>query len=367
MQKPIRIAQVMGKWVGGGVEAVVMNYYRNIDKNKIQFDFIFDDDSNDIPYKEIEELGGKVILIPPYQKIFKYHKELKRVLKEGNYKIVHSHINVLSVFSLYAAKKANVKVRISHSHSTTNKSEKKKNLLKQFLRPFSKLFSTHYFACTEHAGIWMFGKKEKENIYVLNNAIDLEQFKYDEKSRKEIREEFNISEDTLVIGHIGRFVKQKNHEFILNVFNKLQEKEKKAVLLLVGQGPLIDEIKEKAKELKIEDKVIFAGQRNDINKLYQAFDLFLFPSLYEGLGMVLIEAQTSGLFSIASKEVPSIAKVTENVEFLDLNEPIDNWVESILKNTNKKRENKIKEIQKHGYDIKTEVKKLEEKYLELYK
>lgn len=365
MKKPIRIAQVMGKWVGGGVEAVVMNYYRNIDKTKVQFDFIFDDDSNDIPYDEIKELGGKVILIPPYQKVIKYHKELKRVLKEGNYKIVHSHINVLSVFSLYAAKKANIPVRIAHSHSTTNKSEKKKNLLKQVLRPFSKIFATHYFACTEHAGVWMFG--EKEDIYILNNAIDLEQFKYSKKSRNEIRKEFNINEDTLVIGHIGRFVNVKNHDFILDLFKNLQDKEPNSVLLLVGQGQLMDKIKEKTKELNLEDKVIFAGQRNDINKFYQAFDVFLFPSLYEGFGMVLIEAQTSGLYSIASKFVPSIAKATENVEFLDLNDPLDKWTNIILDNRNNKRKNYIEQIKRHGYDITTEAKKLEDKYLELNK
>ena len=123
----IRIAQIMGKWVGGGVEAVVMNYYRYIDRNKIQFDFICDDDSTCIPKEEIESLGGKVILIPPYQKVFKYHKELKRVLKEGQYKIVHSHINALSVFSLWAAKSAKAPVRVAHSHSTSNKKEWKKS------------------------------------------------------------------------------------------------------------------------------------------------------------------------------------------------------------------------------------------------
>ena len=130
-QEPIRVAQIMGKWLGGGVESVVMNYYRNIDRNKVQFDFICDDDSKYIPKEEIEKLGGKIILIPPYQKPFKYHKELKRVLKEGKYKIVHSHISTMSFFSLWAAKSAEVPIRIAHAHSTTNKKEKKKNLMKQ--------------------------------------------------------------------------------------------------------------------------------------------------------------------------------------------------------------------------------------------
>lgn len=367
--KPIRIAQVMGKWVGGGVEAVVMNYYRNIDKKKIQFDFIFDNDSKDIPYDEIEALGGKVILIPPYQKVLSYHKELKRVLKSGNYKIVHSHINTLSVFSLFAAKKAGVPVRIAHSHSTTNKKEWKKNLLKLVLRPLSKKYATHYFACTEHAARWMFNDKEYENgnVYVLNNAIDLDKFKYSKKIRDEKRKELKIKEDSFVIGHIGRFVKQKNHEMIIDIFNEIHKENKNAVLLLVGQGPLMDEIKEKVKELKLTKNVKFLGQRSDVNELYQAFDLFLFPSLYEGLGMVLIEAQTSGLQCIASTEVPSIAKVTDNLEFLELDDTIEMWKNVILDKQNKKRKSYVTEVKKAGYDIKTEVKKLEEKYIELSK
>lgn len=366
-QEPIRIAQIIGKWVGGGVEAVVMNYYRNIDKSKIQFDFICDEDSTDIPYKEIEELGGKVILIPPYQKLFKYHNELKRVLKEGNYKIVHSHINTLSVFSLYTAKKAGVPVRIAHSHSTTNKKEWKKNLLKQVLRPLAKKYATHYFACTEHAGVWMFGEKEIDNIYILNNAIDLGKFKFDKEIRTKKKEELKIKEDTLVIGHIGRFVKQKNHEFIIDIFNEIHKENKNTMLLLIGQGPLMDEIKEKVKELKLTRYVKFLGQRNDVNELYQVFDEFLFPSLYEGLGMVAIEAQASGLPCLASTEVPGIARVSENMEFLELEDTVNTWKNTVLEQLQLKRVNNIKNIKQAGYDIKVEVKKLEEKYKALSK
>ena len=146
----------------GGVESVVMNYYRNIDRDKIQFHFLCDEDSTDIPYDEIEKLGGKVIVIPPYQKLFKYQKELYKIFKENNYKIVHSHINALSVFPLRIAKKAKIPVRIAHSHSTSNKKEWKKNLIKDVLRPFSKIYANQFFACTEHAGKWLFGKKVLE-------------------------------------------------------------------------------------------------------------------------------------------------------------------------------------------------------------
>ncbi len=357
-QEPIRVAQIIGKWLGGGVESVVMNYYRHIDRSKIQFDFICDEDSTNIPYEEIEKLGGKVILIPPYQKIFKYHKELKKILKEGNYKIVHSHINTLSVFSLFAAKCAGVPVRIAHSHSTTNKQEKKKNLVKQVLRPFSKVFATDYMACTEHAGRWLFGNKEYDNgnVYLLNNAIDLDKFKYDEKLRKEKRKELNIKEDTLVIGHVGRFVEQKNHRFLIDIFNEVHKQNKNSILLLIGQGPLMEEMKEKVDSLGISDSVKFLGQREDVSELYNAMDLFLFPSLYEGLGMVLIEAQANGLPCIASTEVPKIADISNNVQFYNLNDSIDIW----LKNYDIKR---FKFIQKNCiYDIKKEAEKLENIY-----
>lgn len=367
-KEPIRIAQIIGKWVGGGVEAVVMNYYRHIDKSKIQFDFICDDDSTNIPYEEIESLGGRVILIPPYQKVFKYHKELKQVLKENNYKIVHSHINTLSVFSLWAAKSAKVPVRIAHSHSTTNKKEKKKNLLKQVLRPFAKMYATHYFACTEHAARWMFKDKEydKGNVYLLNNAIDLDKFKYDEEIRKNKRKELNIDDNTLVIGHIGRFVAQKNHTFLIDIFNELHKKENNSILLLAGQGPLMDEIKNKVKKLKLEDCVNFLGQRSDVNKLYQAFDAFLLPSLYEGLGMVLIEAECAGLPCYASTEVPEIAKVVDSLKFISLNEQSNVWSDSILNDIKKyKRKDCQKEVKVAGYDIKTEVVNLENRYIEL--
>ena len=269
----------------GGVESVVMNYYRNIDRDKIQFHFLCDEDSTDIPYDEIEKLGGKVIVIPPYQKLFKYQKKLYKIFKENNYKIVHSHINALSVFPLRVAKKAGVPIRIAHSHSTSNKKEWKKNIVKNILRPFSKVYANKFFACTKHAGEWLFGKKiiERKELNVINNAIDLKKFEFNEKTREDLRKEFGIKEDTLVIGHIGRFMKQKNHDFLIDVFNELIKKDENSILILIGQGPLLNKIKQKAINLKIEDKVKFIGQVTDVEKYYNIMDIFLFPSIYEGL------------------------------------------------------------------------------------
>lgn len=367
-EEPIRIAQIIGKWLGGGVEAVVMNYYRHIDRTKIQFDFICDNDSTNIPYKEIEELGGKVILIPPYQKVFKYHRELKKVLKDGNYKIVHSHINTLSVFSLFAAKCAGVPVRIAHSHSTTNKKEWKKNIVKVFLRPFTKLVATDYMACTEHAGRWMFGNKafDTDKVYILNNAINLDKFKYDEKLRKKIRKELKISDNTVVIGHIGRFVTQKNHTQLVDIFNEYHKNNNNSVLILIGQGPLMEEIKEKVNNLGLKGCVIFLGQKDNVNEYYNAMDLFLFPSLYEGLGMVVVEAQVNGLPCVVSDEVPKIVKITDRITFMDLNNSSEIWLKGIIKLLKRNDRKNVKfKNEITNYNINEEAKQFEQKYLNL--
>ncbi len=363
MKRPIRVAHIIGKWVGGGVESVVMNYYRHIDRTKIQFDFICDNDSTNIPYDEIKSLGGKVILIPPYQKVIRYHKELKKILKEGNYQIVHSHINTLSVFSLCAAKSAGVPIRIAHSHSTTNKKEWKKNILKQALRPFSKLFATDYMCCSELAGRWLFGNKafNKGEVYILNNAIDLDKFAYNASKRKTKRKEFGIKDDTLVIGHIGRFVEQKNHRFLIDIFNEIHKKNKNSILLLVGQGPLEAEMKEKVKTLGLTDSVIFAGQRKDANELYQAMDAFVLPSLYEGLPVVGVEAQAAGLLCLLSNDMTKETKILKKTKIISLNEPPSTWAKIVM-NSNYERHNVEKEFSKFGFNIHNEASKLENKY-----
>lgn len=370
-EEPIRVAQVVGKWVGGGVESVLMNYCTHINDKEVQFDFICDEDSTDIPYDKIESIGGRVILVPPYQNIFEYQKELTKVFTEEKYEIVHSHINALSVFSLYAAKKANIPVRIAHSHSTSSKKEWKRNLVKNMLRPFSKVFATDYMCCSEHAGRWLFGDKKYDegNVYLLNNAIDVDYFKYNEEVRKDKREELNIPDDIKVIGHVGRFVSQKNHEFLIDIFNEVHKKDKKTILVLIGQGPLMGDIKKKVNELGIRDCVKFLGQRKDINELYQALDLFLFPSIYEGLGMVLVEAQGSGLPCIASTEVPTYAKVSDLVDFLDLDLGEKVWSKKVLEilNNSKARSVSKENFEDKGYDINLESMKLIDKYKALDK
>lgn len=369
----VKVAQIMGKWVGGGVESVIMNYYKNIDISKVKFDFIFDSDSIYIPQKEIESLGGNVFIIPPYQHVLKYQKALKKIFKDNQYDIVHSNINALSVIPLRVAKKCKVPIRIAHSHSTTVKIEIAKNILKQLFRPFSKVYATEYFACSEIAGRWLFGNKafDEGKVVIVNNGIEVESYLFNEEIRKEKRKELNIKDTDIVVGHIGRFVKQKNHEFLIDVFSELYKKNNNYKLMLIGQGPLQEEMKHKVKELEIENAVMFLGQKTDANKYYQAMDLFLFPSLYEGLGMVLIEAQTSGLPCIASIHVPEIAKVTDDFEFLSIENNRENimaWCDTILRMSKTSyRKNNEELIRANGYDIKNEAINLQNKYIELVK
>lgn len=365
---PIIVAHIMGKWLGGGVEAVVMNYYRCIDKTKYQFDFLCDSDSTNIPYDEIEQLGGRVILIPPYQQIFKYEKELIKIFKKNNYKIVHSHINTLSIFPLRAAKKAGVPIRIAHSHSTTNKAEKKKNMMKMALRPFSKKYATHYFCCSELAGRWLFSDKtyDSGNVFLLNNAINLDKFKYDKKIRDEKRKELELADNVLAVGHIGRFVAQKNHIFLIDIFNEIHKKNDNAILLLAGQGPLQEEIKNKVHELGLESKVKFLGQINDTYKLYQALDIFILPSLYEGLPVVGVEAQATGLLCELSNDMTKETKVLDTTRFISLNTSAEEWATIILDDYSKfKRHDTTSEITKNNFNIKNETSKLENEYSEL--
>ena len=370
MDNTIRIAHIIGKWVGGGVEAVVMNYYKNIDRTKVQFDFICDEDSTNIPYDEIKKLGGRVILVPPSQKIFKYRKCLRRIFRENKYKIVHSHINTLSIFPLSAAKKERIPIRIAHSHSTTNNKEWKKNILKQLLKPFSKKYATHYMCCSELAGRWLFGNRvyDEGKVYLLNNAIDIKRFEYDEMIRKKKREELQIDKDTIVIGHIGRFVEQKNHKFLIDIFNEIHKEKENTILLLAGEGPLIEKMKEKVKSLKLDKCTKFLGQRKDANELYQAMDIFLLPSLYEGLPVVGVEAQAAGLLCILSDRITKDTKVLSTTKFIDINLTPKILADDILNNLKEfTRENTYKQLENKGFSIEKESEKLIKTYFDYLK
>ena len=363
MEEPIRIAQVIGKLKNGGVESVIYNYYRNIDHNKFQFDFYIDEDSDfEFPQRFID-MGAGCFIIPPYQKPFSYMSELIKDFKENKYDIVHVNMNTLSVFSLCAAWIAGVPVRINHNHSTAGKGEAKRNLMKYILKPFSKIFATDFMACSEHAGRWLFGNHffDKGNVTVLNNAIDFEKFQFNSDERTKLRQELGI-DDYFVIGHIGRFMQQKNHTFLVDIFNEVHKINPKTFLMLIGDGELRNEIMHKVESLGLSEYTMFVGATSDVAKYYQAMDILCFPSLYEGLGMVAIEEQACNLPVVASTEVPGDIKITPYVEFIPLDRSAEFWAKKIIESKLPNRSKTQVNLLNCSFDIKTECKKLENFY-----
>lgn len=365
IKSEIRVLQIMGVVCAGGIESVIMNYYRNIDREKVQFDFVIDGYEKSLLDDEINLLGGKVYKVEPYKKnIFKYVYQIYKIVKNNNYKIVHSNMNTLSVFSLFAAWLGGAKIRVIHNHSTAIKNEKIRSLIKYLLRPFAPAFANRYVACSKFAGEWMFGKKaiEQGNIRIINNAIDLDKFSYNEKTRKKMRSEFNIKEDTLVIGHVGRFVHQKNHDFLIELFKEVNRINKNCILVCVGDGPLKQNIEEKVKKYKIDKNVKFLGIRKNVNELYNMMDLFLLPSWYEGLPVVSIEVQANGLKAIISDKVSLECKVMDNIEFLSLTKR-DLWIKNIINtkiSTVDRGNNALEKLSKSGFNIKENSKILEQ-------
>lgn len=363
INRPVRIAHIIGKLNAAGVEAVVNNYYKNIDHNKYQFDYYIDSDSSCKPSKDLIDMGARYFVIPPYQHLFSHIKTLVRLFKENKYLIVHSGMNTLAPISLFAAWMAGVPIRINHNHSTAGKGEFKRNCLKYCLRPFAKVFANYYCACSKYAGIWLFGKNffSSGKVTVFNNAVDTSKFAFSTSNRDKLRKELGIS-NKYVIGHIGRFTKQKNHYFLIDIFEQYYKKNSNAVLLLVGIGELQDEIKDAVKKKKLEDAVIFLGKRSDVDELYSAIDLFVLPSLYEGLPVVGVEAQVSGLPCIFSNEITREVAITENVYFLPIDGSVSDWCSQItnFKNLDLKRDKlKLKDC---SFDIKVQANNLVEYY-----
>ena len=328
LTKPIRVAQVLGVMNGGGIEQVVMNYYRHIDRSRVQFDFLVGGGSAMVPREEISSLGGRVYMTPSRSNPIAYSSELEHILREGGWPIVHAHMNALSYFPLRAAKRAGVPVRIAHSHSTSGKGEHAKNIVKAVLKTMANRYPTHLMACSTYAGNWLFGKGK--SFAVLPNAIDIQSFLSNRKIRAEVRSELGLGNDQFVVGHIGRFAIQKNHAFLLKVFAEVLAYEPDSVLILVGDGPLVEKVREEASSLGIAESVRFLGLRADASRLYQAFDVFCLPSLYEGLPVVSIESQASGTPILSSTEVTREAAVTPLMEFEALSSSCDEWAKHLI-------------------------------------
>ena len=370
--KIIRVAQVIGPAVNGGTEAYAKNYYMHIDRTKVQFDFLVENESKIINKSDVEALGGHIVIIPSYRNPLNYVQTLTKIFKENKYDIVHSNMNTLSYFTLKAAKRAGIKVRIAHSHSTSNPKEFTRNMIKNTLKPFSKKYATDYFACSELAGRYLFGDKtfDKGLVTVINNGIDINKFKYNEEYNISIRKELNIDPNTKVIGHVGRFVHQKNHFYLIDIFNEIHKLDSNTKLLLLGDGPLKEEVETKVHTLGLDDSVIFAGTKQDIYKYYSVMNLFIFPSLYEGLGLTGVEAQVSGLYCLVSSNITRELATTANIEFMDIKDSPQAWASraiEVLSNNTIDRSMTYKEIEGTKFDIDNEANKLVGYYQDMMK
>lgn len=337
--KPIRVAQVLNRMDSGGIEAVVLNYYRHIDRNKVQFDFFFAEGSNLPQREELKQLGAGLYSVPAYSHPIAYQKALYAAFKQHGYRIVHAHLSTMSLFPLFAAWRAGVPVRICHNHSTSHWGEGAKTLLKYILRPFNKLFATEWFACGEKTGRWMYGDQafEAGKVIVMPNAIDTAKFAYDAEARIALRKEFGIPLDAFAVGHVGRFTYAKNHSFLLKVFAELLKEKSNACLLLVGEGELEHWVRQEVQKMHLQSHIIFAGTRADVNKLYSAMDVFCLPSLYEGMPLVAWEAQASGLPCVFSEGVTREAALTTNEPFLSLRTAEKDWTAAFCQSLARKK------------------------------
>ncbi len=324
----VRILHCVNNMARAGIETMLMNYYRHVDRTQIQFDFLthrpFRSDYDD----EIEAMGGRVYYAPRLipQNYPAYFAYMKRFFAEHpEYKIVHSHIDAMSYLPLLAAKKAKVPIRIAHSHSTSIDKDYKYPLKQVFRKSICKV-ATHCLACGEEAGRFLFGKEE---VPVIANAIDADKFLFDETVRAEVRQRMDLSHK-FVLGHVGRFSYPKNHSFLIDVFCEVQKIKPNAVLLLIGTGENESQIREKVCKLGLAQKVHFLGVRTDVARLYQAMDVFLLPSRFEGVPVVGVEAQFADLPCVFSGKVPGEVAFSPKCLFLDLRNSPKEWAEQIV-------------------------------------
>lgn len=366
-KEPIRVLQMIASFTRGGSQSVVMNLYRNIDKSKIQFDFIVDHPEYSGYEEEIKELGGRIFVMPSFKgtNIIEVKKAWNELfVNHPEYKILHTHSRSYASIYLPIAKKYGVKT-IAHSHSTSNGTGIKAKI-KDLLQLSIKKKADYYIACSLDAGKWLFGEKvvDSDKFFILNNAIDTNRFIFNNETRKEYRKKFNIKDNEKIYIQISNFIPIKNHKFSLECFHSLIQKQQNCKFYIIGTGNESNTklIQSMIDEYKLQNKVFMLGMRNDVNNLLQMADYYLMPSLYEGISVAAIEAQTSGIICLLSDKISIKNKITDNCEFLPLLKEI--WIER-MNSTITERKNNYEEIVNAGYDINQTSKWLEEFYIGL--
>lgn len=361
--QPIRVLHYIGSLDIGGSQTMVLNIYHNIDRSKVQFDFVVDK-KNELFFKEeIESLGGRVFIFDKSFNGFNYAlftRQWKNFFKDHpEYKLLHCHVRSVASIVLRIAKKSGLRT-ICHSHNTSNGSGIK-SVVKKFLQ--SRIKSDYYFACSKEAAEWLYGHRiaSSRNCFVINNAIEVDKYRFSQNSRDEIRRKYAIDDDSFLVGHVGRFEKQKNHDFIFELIKNCDDERIK--FMLCGDGSLKLSFQNRIKMEGLSDRVFYVAGTDEINKYYSAFDYFILPSLYEGLGMVLIEAQYCGLNCLVSPNVPDEARISDNYKVEELS--VSKWERKIKCKEKVLGRDKVKLFRgAERYDVKKNAKTLEEFYID---
>lgn len=353
---------------GGGVGGVIYNYLSHMDLKDMHVEVVVRDYGHrQFLHDRFDELGISVHYIVQRKKNLKKHfEEISKIIRDGKFDIVHCHDQNWSIIYLKIAEKMGVPVRIAHSHLTVQTSDRIKIAISNLFTASLKKTATGYFACGKAAGVYMWGSEiaNSSKLYVMRNAVDAQRFQFSDSIRDEYRKKFGF-EDKTVIGHIGRFNEQKNHLFLINIFKAYLNIDSTAVLILIGIGELEQQIRELVIKNEMQNNVIFLGQREDVRELYNAFDVFVLPSLYEGLPVVGVEAQANGLPCVFSDTISNEVVILPNTKVLKLSDSAQMWAHVIRNLANRKqndRRDAIDLINAAGYNIEVEAEKLRKYY-----
>ena len=370
MPRPIRILEIVNVMDRAGLETMLMNHYRHMDRSSVQLDFLTHRPAEGAYDKEIRELGGRVFHAPRLypQNCLTYRRYMRAFFAEHGYPVVHSHIDAMSAFPLAVARSCGVTVRVAHSHNDSVDRDLKYPI-KEIARRRLPGIATHYCACSEAAGIFLFGEENRDKLRIVKNAIDLSGFAFDTDCRESVRAELGVGDGQLLIGHVGRFSAVKNQVFLIDVLAALiAHEDKDAVLVLVGDGELRAKVERRAASAGLSANVRFLGLRDDVARLMQGFDLLAFPSLHEGIPLTLIEAQASGLPVLVSDKVSAEALVLPNCVQMALSESAGAWAMKVCELASDGRAaGCVDALAAAGYEINSSAEKLQEFYLSLYK
>lgn len=358
----MKVLEITSELDGGGVDRLLYNYCSRMNDD-LQFDFIVTSKTEGILEQPLKDLGCNIYHIAQLRENFKEHTEqVKKLLEENHYDIVHDHSGYKAWCNLKVAKKSGVPVRIAHSHTSYTYESILQKALRKISTLITKIYATELFACGNNASKWMWGK-QSNNVYIMKNAVNSEDFEFSQKTRDSLREKFDLT-GKFVIGHVGRLSYEKNHDFLIDVFSEVKKIKQNAVLMLIGRGDMQEAIQQKINELNLNDSVLLMGVRNDVPDLLNIMDVFVFPSKFEGLPVTLVEIQANGLPAVISDNVTKEMALSDDFTFLSLDKTALDWANIIVDKSRNESANLIKNT---DYDLNVATQKLKSKYFSMCK